>query len=223
MKKKLLTTALAITMLGAAFPIGASAEQKNPILSEKERKSINDIFDFQGVDAKTKEKLIEKIESGKLLDSSNLEMKDKAKITKKNFVEADGSVTHQTKAVYPDGSVSTLSIGGGTVSCGSGYCNFTKRKISATNGAVIASYYSDYSIVNGANDTISRAYDYEISGVGGVGNIKLELVKGTESLSGPAEADLRFTGTVGVYTTTFWLKLQVGNDSATDTSNIPLF
>lgn len=223
LKKKFLSMAFAITILAAAFPLGVSAEINNPILSEKDRIIVNENFDVQGIDSKTKEKLIKKLESGELLDSMNLEMKDTAIISENKILEIDGSVTEETRAVYPDGSISTRSISDGTTSCGTGYCNFKGRKISATNGAVKASFLADYSIVNGSYDTISRAYDYLITGVGSLANINLSLVKGTEDLSGPAEADLRFTGTVGVYTTTFFVKLQVGNDSATDSSNIPFF
>lgn len=164
-----------MVLLMISFSVNASATSSTEITS----KSIKDIktnLSAMGVDSKTQNSLIDKLKSGQIWDSMNPEMQDKGIVSTTSSIDLDGNKVTITKTVYPDGSVSVVSItvpsksngsgdivtpqdvGGGSSSCGSGYCNTYGAKVDGGNGVVTASFLADYSIVNGGYDSILKVY-----------------------------------------------------------------
>ncbi|MCY9658584.1 hypothetical protein P5G65_20000 [Paenibacillus chondroitinus] len=122
-------------------------------------------------------------------------------------------------SVNEPGTISTFSLTPTTVSCGSGYCNYSNVQVKETAfGFITAYFYANYTIVDGGNDYIGELYpNYKITVIGGsYDNETLSLYKPTESLQGPANAFLRFqyNGPGSSVSTTFYVYLNVGNNTA---------
>jgi hypothetical protein len=79
---------------------------------------------------------------------------------------------------------------------------------------VAAEFYADFVLVNGGDDYISKVYDYAIAMVGTYSLTSFGINKAREDISGPAYATLEWEGTTleNLFTTTFRLRLYVGND-----------
>ncbi|HEY8342064.1 MAG TPA: hypothetical protein VIK75_03510 [Calditerricola sp.] len=140
----------------------------------------------------------------------------------------DGSISVTTKEIPIEGSGETGDVGSlavdtstGKVSCGTGYCNFYHVKVSHLSGLVYGEFYSDFTLVNGYYDYISSVYDWSISMAGSYSVTSFRVNKAQENLSGPAYATLEWVGTVpgGYYSTTFRIRLHVGNDKYYSSAN----
>lgn len=244
MKKTLgLSLALGLTLSGLPTisnaelqPNSVVAPQKE-VLSEELIKEIKNNFTIGGISEETQIRLIEKLKKGELLDAQNPAKVGTGYTQTKEYLDENGVLCTEKKTTYLDGSVTLESITGGTFEevepkveqrtisggtsrTGSGYVNYYGRKVSRLSGAVYSSFKADYSHVKGGYDSLSRIYEWDISGVGSLGNIELKLERGTETSSRNAYGFLRFTGTIsGNYTTTFYHKIYVGGDKAWDTGN----
>ncbi|UZQ83949.1 hypothetical protein [Thermoanaerobacter sp. RKWS2] len=141
-----------------------------------------------GIDDVSRQKLINKIKKGEILDAYRPEMQAKAKVETFTRVNDKGALEEVTKLVYPDGSVNittkeilkeisptftsndisplVVDPGTGTVRCGTGYCSYTHIKVSHVGMLVAADFYADFVIVNGGYDYISKVYDHAIAMVG---------------------------------------------------------
>lgn len=71
-----------------------------------------------------------------------------------------------TIMTYADGSTRSAGISGGSCVSGSGYSTCTGRKVYGNTIGQNISFKSDYTLVNGAYDYISRRYDAIVSCTG---------------------------------------------------------
>lgn len=197
------------------------------------------------VEEKVQKELIEKLENGEVWDSVNNQKtpiktevtQDEDGINETVSRFADGSVSVTTVEpvsveftessevpVTPSfssstknaGSIGTFAVSPGTVSSGSGYKTFKKAKVSQYAGFINASFYANFTIVQGGNDYISNVYDWKVvTYFGTYAFNEFKITRKTESLSGKASAKLTFS--YGLYNGGLggncWLKLHVGKDS----------
>ncbi|KXG43232.1 hypothetical protein TEPIDINF_000585 [Tepidibacillus infernus] len=218
MVKKLFSTLIILALMIASF--GGVTFAKGKPLTEKQVNQIKANFGKAGIDQETQLKLIEKIENGEILGANNPKMKDKGKIKEKKFIDKNGIPGYEKKIIYPDGSVDITSVSGGTSRTGSGYVNYIGRKVSRLSGGIYASFLADYTNVQYGYDSLDRVYEWYISGVSDISNITLTVAQSKETSSSDAYGYLRFTGSAGgYYTSTFYLKLFVGNDTDWDSGN----
>lgn len=211
-----LSAALSLSSVSVGFaeqaPLSAST-QKSINLNEKEAESIKQAFTRIGVNPETQLKLINKIESGQLLDSINPD-KQHLGITSKSVEETDVTYTENIITTYPDGSlkktsitrakltaptypISTMGSGvkPGQTTCGSGYCSIQNALVYSETGVWTAQFSADYTLVDGDNnDYISDVSDYQISTslFTSYSEPNLRIEKRNESLEGPAKASLIF-------------------------------
>ncbi|SDZ25109.1 hypothetical protein [Thermoactinomyces sp. DSM 45892] len=209
-------------------------------LNDKEIKQAEKVFNMMGIKKDVQAKLIEKIGRGELLDSSNPAMKGTGKTTLSEGVDNNGVSYWQRKTVYPDGSVTMQSesggtskeikpltkpsigpnsITGGTSTTGSGYVAYENRLVSYWSGFTASSFRVDYTVVNGGNDYIDRVHSWDISAVGSVSGVSLQVERERENGSKkPAYAQLRFV-VDKIISSTFYHQVFVGKDKAWDTAN----
>ncbi|MEH6891476.1 hypothetical protein V7024_17615 [Bacillus sp. JJ864] len=244
--KKALTTVLALGITLGGLPTISSAamektsvtqeQQQQQVLSEELIKEIKKNFTRGGIPEETQVKLTEKVNRGELLDAQNPAMAGTGRTESKSYWDENGILCTERKTTYLDGSVTLESASGGTVErvkstdkqetvsggtsrTGSGYVSYYGRNVSRLSGVVYSSFKADYTNVQGGYDSLSRIYEWDISGVGSLSNVYLDLVRDSETYDSNAYGYLRFTGTVGGYTTTFYHRLYVGNDTAWDNGN----
>lgn len=273
MKKRLLVSALGISLIGTSLFGGSTssvlaAERSGSgltsvdesVVPEQEltieeinegNEYIREQLNSYGVSQETTESLIAKLDRGEIWDSLNPEKKGTEKTIKiDNYTE---------KKIFPDGSIiineidtadATIenipprytsptiggnggssdpglispfaTVGGGTVTSGSGYTNVKGATVKSVAILVNAYYKVNYGIAYSGNDSITSVYGYNITVVRGSYSLESFGVKrGTENVNGKAYASLRFAGTIdGVGTTSYYLNVYVGDNKASATSNI---
>jgi len=233
--KRLITTIFALVTIISMFlstSIYAGENKNNKItITAQEKSQIVESLHDNGVDNKTINRLIEKLEDGIMWDSFKEEYRN---IRPAYIIESpDGTITE--KYVYPDGSirVSTLvvpkynhqpndnqtinpmSVGGGTWISGSGYRTCYGAYVKEDMVLLLGAFYADFTLLDGAYDYISDAYDYEIRVIGGThDDDSLVITRSTETSTKYAEAKLQWTTDVsGGASSTCWVKLNVGKNS----------
>ncbi|WP_440119598.1 hypothetical protein [Paenibacillus sp. QZ-Y1] len=175
-------------------------------------------FDELGVKEEKRAGLLDKLSKGEPLDSDQVLFRAQGEIesdvTKSTYVNSEGKTVESTVEEFPDGSITTYVLTHDQVTCGTGYCNYKKTKVSGGSITSSAYFYVDFTLVNGGMDYVSAKYDYNIQVVAGsYDSENLTTVKATESLSGPAKVSLRWKYSGGGLTTTQYLHFYVGNDT----------
>lgn len=199
----------------------------NPtVINDKE--SIRENFNELGIDSDTQEKLLKKIENGELLDSENPEKINEGVTTKSSnpinniLGKSINSAGYTTRTVFPDGSISILSVtpGTGTV-CGSGYCNYQNTKIYSSNTVVTASFLANFTIVNGGYSYISYVWDPSVRTFisTSFSNLSLNITRPSESLQFSAQASMTWIYSSVAGSQNQYLNLDVKDGVATSTPN----
>ncbi len=213
------------------LPASTQVQEGNR-LSESDKDALKNFLRQYGADEATISNLLKKCENGELWNSLDPQYKSTA--THETFSNENGITVD--KYVYPDGSImiqelsspitttesgevtiNTVSIGGGTVTQGSGFLSVKGAKVSYDFGMIKASFNADYTFANGAYDKIDKIYDYSMRVIGGsYQNLTFKITKQIESSTGPAtarlQADTFLAGNmVGI---TFWIQLNVGSETA---------
>lgn len=213
--KVLLSFILSIMLLsGSIRPVYANSYDRET----NELKPI--VFTNLGVDVKTANTLISKIEKGEVIDSLN----SKYNNTKPVYTQVKDDGTYIERYEYPDGSVKLLKIipdifkgeiKTGDYTSGSYWYNHKKAKVIASWGVVTASYYADFS-GSTQSGTISRVYDYGISVVGGTFSNASLYINRKNASDNPAQATLKFEGKAikSFGHSTFYLRLFVPKGSS---------
>jgi hypothetical protein len=209
--KKLL---LLFSVLGLLLTSSLSANASNDVIETKathkafklpveQRKELEEKLASKGIKKETINSLISKLERGEIWDSLNPDVVEKVD-SKLINPSIDNPYVFYT---FPDGSYiessiskTNDSIGIMASTCGTGYCYYTKQKISRYTSLVDAFYYADFTINYGAADRISYLYpDYSIEVLGGTWtDDKLEYIRSTEDTYNNlnAKARLKFTYTI---------------------------
>lgn len=224
MKKVLsIITILAFFLTGNSYTFASEKNVTEVILSDAEITSIKVYLSEYDVSKETQDDLIYKLESGEKWDS----LKGINPVST-HTIEKSG--TEEKVETFPDGSISVsgmdlstveessvitpYDLDPGDISSGSGYTSYRGAKVYRNTGVLNASFYADFTQVNGGMSYITRVYDERVFAIGGsVSEISLNLVKSREDLNYPAEAKLSFIVTIypGGAGANAWLKLQVGN------------
>jgi len=175
-------------------------------LTDQELKDFKDNAKSLRIDEKTQEKLIKKLQKGKMLDSDNPK-KYSDEIRAALEVSAEEPIKEYT---FDDGSKVVVSVteektqreeavfGILATSCGTGYCNFTSYKVQKETLTANVSFKADFTLVYGHQyaDRITDVWDENASVIGGkiVGYPSLSITRGTEVVGGSnALAKLTFT------------------------------
>lgn len=245
MNKKLVSAIVLSTSLSMSlgFGTGSAKAYELPIenvvsvhsqetLSNEDVLSLNNFFNTYGVNEQIQNDLINKFNSGQSWDSfkQDSEPVSSHEVNTENGIEnintyQDGSIT--VSSVTPDivdvdEFISPMAVDPGTIGSGTGYRTYKNAKIHFSNGIATASFYSNFTIIQGGNDFIERISDEKVTVLGGtMSNLTLKMVRKTETLDDKAEAKLEF-----IYNTfnstaggNFWMKLTVGGDSYKETNN----
>ncbi|NQX46610.1 hypothetical protein HQN87_14820 [Paenibacillus tritici] len=193
-----------------------------------DQESIRDNFNELGINVDTQKKLLGKMERGELLDSQNPAKINEGITTKssnpKNNVlgKSTNSAGYTTRTVFPDGSISILSVtpGAGTV-CGSGYCNYQSTKIYSSNTVVTASFLANFTIVNGGYSYISNVWEPSVRTFisTSFSNLSLNITRPSESLQFSAQASMTWIFSSIAGSQNQYLNLDVKNGVATSTPN----
>lgn len=245
LKKVAVLTVCALIAFGGVVTTPSSSYAKvseNTVmkLSSEEINKAEKVFGMMGIEKDVQVKLIEKLNRGELLDSSNPAMKGTGKTTLNEGVDENGVPFFQRRTVFPDGSVTVQSefggtmeevkpstnssfgpdsISGGTSTTGSGYVSYKNRLVSYKSGVTASSFRVDYTNVNGGYDSIDKVHSWDITSVGSVSQVSLQISRKTEQGStSPAYAQLRFLLFYGA-TSTYYHQVFVGKDTAWDTAN----
>lgn len=212
--------------------LATSTEQEQYKFTKEDEKGFIHWYTQYGGDVKTAKKLIKKLNSGIIWDSVKGENYDNTTIEE---IQVSPEETVQV-LTFPDGSkyVSAIdlnpssetesgsdfgiqSIGGGSISCGSGYCNHKNVLVYKETFLVDSYFEADYTIVNGGYDYISNVDNEHTKVLGGtVTNIRFGVKKTREDGNGYAYADYRFDVAWwgGFASSTHTLQLRVGNNKA---------
>ena len=224
--------ALTFTPIGIPAPALSTDTTASPAthvaLTQTDIQQIRAKFGPLGIDAATGEKLIRNLENGKLPDSA-LGV-DPVSVT---TYENQGYLFN--RSVYPDGSVSLVSletpdaakasgvgpqsISGCSSVRGTGYVNFSGCKVTGNDIAVSLRFTASFTFVQGGNDTIGAISNRQFSsGAGTVSNEEFYIGKSTESTNSPAWARYRvvYNAYSGVGSASYSLTLSVSKDSARD-------
>lgn len=224
----LLTIGLAFSLTTSAFASQTTQEEStslHSLVTDSEIKEIKANFTKLGIDEATQQKLIQKLKDGKEIDAMSPDQADKGITTTVNNLATaktseQSAAGYLSRTVYPDGSVSVLSVtpGSGTV-CGSGYCNVRDAVVDGGNGVVSASFLADYTIVNGGYGSISNAYQPKIKiYAGSYSNVTgPTIVRGTETYYQSARASMSWQYTNPAGNSLQYLHLDVQNNSASST------
>lgn len=242
-----ISTSVTTSLLSLSLILGASSgvasaneltEHTPNINQEQTQISQNDIIQLKtflndyGVNQKTQNTLLNKLESGEIWDSLKKNEKpthsyetENNDVTEKVEVYKDGSIivtsinyeeVEEVNEISENKLISPLAVSPGTVTGGSGYKNFKKAKVYYNSGIANAHFYANFTIVFGGNDYISNVYDQKVTAIGGsASDISLKRTRAKETLDNKASAKLsfNFTNFNNTGSTTAWLKLFVGKDS----------
>ncbi|MBB5833032.1 DUF4148 domain-containing protein [Brachybacterium aquaticum] len=222
-KPRRLFAALAVATLSAvSLAAPANAEGGTSALTAEERAEIEQNMDSLGIADATQQQLVQKLERGELLDSFNVAAEpidtipvDQPGFESTIYVYEDGSRTKsdlETGAESVDG-ITTRGITGCTTSTFSGGSSMSDCKVKVSTILYVGQFNANYTLVNGGNSYISKAYNWGCAGFGC--NIeKTGIVKKTADLNGPAKAEMRVqVGGLGA-TTTGYIQLFVRGSSA---------
>ncbi|MFC4767571.1 hypothetical protein [Effusibacillus consociatus] len=124
--KKLFAFILAILMVFTSAQAFAAGNGKQIQISAEDEKFLLQHWENEGVDKATQKKLLDKIKKGETLDSDKPENIEK--VSKALAIKGAG----RKKVTFRDGSFVIQSVSGGTVSCGTGYCNYTDATVERT-------------------------------------------------------------------------------------------
>ncbi|MFC4768276.1 hypothetical protein [Effusibacillus consociatus] len=240
MKKvyRLLFSALAL-VLALAAPAGATGKANTKELTAEQEKQIIQNMTNLEIDEKTQKILLNKVKKGEKVDSEIPENKAKAEkylAINPNENESrkikfeDGSMFEQIvsdkkvvkKFTFKDGSavIESVDTSKGTVSCGTGYCNYKGVQVKQSTVFMSAYFYADFTIINGGDDYISKVYDYYIGTWGNYEFVSFGIIKQQEAWGEAAQAELRWKTDEGGYNTeTNWLKLYVGGNDYWSSAN----
>lgn len=246
----LLATSIITTFVASPLKAYASTNENSNVVESKtynflSESEVNDLLNFftsNGVENTKALELLEKVDSGVILNSMDENFSDSGVLTSETL-----SLTGVLKQVYtyPDGSISVnevyrpetalispMSVTGGSVTTGSGWMSIKGAKVYASVGVATCFFYADYTFASRAYDQINRIYDASITTIGGtyeeatLGNGPLTYDfntpdKAREDGNGPAYAKLsfKFSAYSGGGAQTCWMKLNVGGDSAWSTNN----
>lgn len=204
--------------LSTVFSIGLTA--LSPIYAleriETEKTELKESLLDIGVKSKNVDKLVTKLSMGEPLDSMKEEYANIAPIESRWISEDEYIERYE----YPDGSVKTLKIDGGTFtgkiqggnySSGTYWYTWTNAQVFATWGVVTASFYANFQGANGFGK-IDSVRDIGIITAGGTfSDQRLSIERQTATSSSPALATLFFIGTVtqSFGSATFYLRLYV--------------
>jgi hypothetical protein len=228
-----------ILSMGLSTSIYADENQTNKInITEEEETQLVTFLHENGIDDKTADKLINKFKKGIMWDSLKEEYKN---MEPTSIIESpDGTVIK--KFVYPDGSVSvntlvvpkyleqssddqtigTQYVGGGTWISGTGYRTCIGAHVSFNYGLISGAFDTDFTLVDGGYDYISRVYNPQAHIIGGsISDVSLTITRATESAYQPTEARLQFITTIygGSGGNISWLTLNVGDNTYYSTNN----
>lgn len=221
----LLTIGLAFSLSTSAFAsqtIQEESTSSHSLVADSEIKEIKANFTELGIDEATQQKLIQKLKDGKEIDALNPDQADKGITTIVNHLATaktseQSTAAYLSRTVYPDGSVSVLSVtpGKGTV-CGTGYCNIRDAVVEGGNGIVTASFLADYTLVNGGYASISSAYQPKVKIYAGTYSDVTDpkIVRGTETYYQSARASMSWKYTSAAGNSLQYLHLDVQNNSA---------
>lgn len=203
---------LFMVMISVSFFIGFTrVDNANAISMLETRLQLIE----EGVDIDKVDILIEKLESGELLDS----MKEEYSTISPVF-ESFSENTYIARYIYPDGSVKNISIThgiftgfitGGVFNSGSYWYTWNNARVLASWGVVTASFYADMQGSTGFG-SINAIRDWGIITAGGTFNLHdFSIVRSNASSTNPAEARLFFTATAlqDFGQATFYLRLYV--------------
>lgn len=175
------------------------------------------------IEKSTQVRLINKIQSGQLLDSMNPQKVKLAVVSKKTLSNG----TSILRSVYPDGSVSETIIENlekensmlmaRSSSSGTGYFSNTDVKISVRGITYGYGFFADFTYVHGSYDYISRIYDPFANCVGGSISINTPTIdRSQETAWAPAMATMSVQYDVAggiAGSGTHIMKFEVSNDS----------
>jgi hypothetical protein len=211
---KKLIILLLVMVMAVSISGNALAAENNKSSKNIHGTNVN-IADFKQkaselrISAKVQEKLIEKLQSGEILDADNPEkytkkVKDALKLTdkepRKEYTFPDGSkvVVSVTPVNQPEKVAGITAIDGPdrTKSCGSGYCRYYSHRIAKETVTIAMSFLADFTIINGAYDYIRLVWDESAAGFGGTVTVpSLSILRATETSNYRANARLETTFT----------------------------
>ncbi|ASJ54847.1 hypothetical protein BP422_15505 [Brevibacillus formosus] len=185
-------------------------------LSQAYVAQLKNSFSELGIDEKTQNALIKKLENGQILDSMKEENIQKT-INKRSF-NIEKGLNQSEVVTFADGSkikygVRPVNSGIKSVAPGS----YTVESYWAT-GTVNYSYYNDYTIVKGINnDFISKAYNPTVAVIGGTfttPTVTIHRAKETSSKYAYSQMDFTYTFSLPLppVSATAKLYFNVGND-----------
>lgn len=211
-----------------------STVKQKTSLTQSEKDQLVSWFNSYNVSKDTQTKLIAKLENGQEWDSFNpknhcITTKGALSTTEKYVKKAfdDGSIIIKTidlskaevKQVNKTSSgITPTAVDPGTVTTGSGYTSYMNAKVSASDGAVTASFYTNFYLAQGATDGISMTNQqkrtYSITVLGGTYSGSELTVEPNEAYD-PASAILTFDWSLygGSASHRCYLALYVGNDN----------
>lgn len=96
--------------------VSAASDSLSNISSEEISKIKANLAEM-GVEESTQGELVKKLKKGQPWDSVNPDKQSEGKVEKLTFLNPAGKLVDHTKTTYPDGSVSVMSLEGGTISC----------------------------------------------------------------------------------------------------------
>lgn len=222
-------------------PVSQQEHLEKYKVTKEDVEYLKDFLTEYGVEKSVQQKLIAKIKSGKIWDSVSevSEVVNSQTIKKGDEIETidtfkDGSVKITTidPAQVEEGVVETdsdgelivpLGVDPGKISSGSGYTTFTGAKVYMKTGIANAHFYANFTILAGSSkDYISSVRDAWVGTFGGTANnISLSIIRKTETLDNPAQAQLKFqyVAAGGTASSIVYLTLRVANNLYTGWNN----
>lgn len=191
-------------VLGGSITTFAQDNTDNSIITDEQVSEVKTEFMNYGVTESVADDLIEKLKSGKLLDSM-IYTEDKAinhevRVNKATGEEAevylfeDGSFISMEVEDVVDFSEPGITpyfgvkVSGGSCKSTAKAYNCTKKKVSYGTGVWKMQFLADYSIVNGGRDTINKIYGESISGAVNSSGERFRYIRKTETSSKKAHA-----------------------------------
>ncbi len=224
--KKLVSFMSIFALMLVTFAQGVSAEEvsvnrKAFELSQTDTENLKDRFSELGIDEKTQDKLIEKLEKGEVLDSMKEENLQKAKV--QISTKGGNSLNNSQVITFNDGSkimYGTRLVDSGIqpMSVSPGLYQIESYWIT---GILNYGFYSDIQIVSGSNnDYIISSDNPYVSVIGGSFTTPTVSIKRkTETSSYRAYSQMSFTYTIQTGQSTASLYLNVGNDDYETTTS----
>lgn len=218
--KKLVSVMSIFALTLGIFSQSIFAEETRSVskISQAHVAELKHSFNELGIDEKTQNTLIKKLENGQMLDSMKEENIQKTIKKLNRSFNIEKGLNQSEVVTFADGSkikygVRPVNSGIKSVAPGS----YTVESYWAT-GTVNYSYYNDYTIVKGKdNDFISKAYNPTVAVIGGTfttPTVTIHRAKETSSKYAYSQMDFTYTFSLPLppVSATAKLYFNVGND-----------